>query len=432
SGLYSVMLILSRSPYVQDAFPLVNFFHMALVVHVDLSVLVWFLAFAGILWSLNSTARWMRIAWLAWIACCAATVLIAAAPFTGSGAPIMSNYIPVIDNLTFLTGLVTLAAGVGLLVLRGMGAVPRVGMRLDGAGVLRFGLNAAAVSAAVAIAAFAWSWASVPAAIEPAGYYELVFWGGGHVLQFTWVLLMFVAWLWLASEAGCPLPITPRVALLLFAVGLTAVFLTPLIYLAWDVASVEHHRLQTWLMRFGGGLAILPMGLAVIIAIARAAPANRIQRPLRAALLMSGALFAIGGSIGSTIDASNVTVPAHYHGSIVGVTLAFMGIVYVLLPRLGYAVPPSRAATWQANLYGIGQMLHIAGLVWSGGYGVQRKVAGATQGLDGIEKIAGMGLMGLGGLIAVIGGVMFLVIVLRVLLRGRSPNAVKLRSDAGC
>ena len=81
-----------------------------------------------------------------------------------------------------------------------------------------------------------------------------------------------------------------------------------------------------------------------------------------------------------------------------------------------------RAATWQAWLYGVGQILHIAGLVWSGGYGVQRKMAGAAQSLDGIEKITGMGLMGLGGLIAVIGGVMFLVIVLRVLARGRAAS----------
>jgi hypothetical protein len=65
-------------------------------------------------------------------------------------------------------------------------------------------------------------------------------------------------------------------------------------------------------------------------------------------------------------------------------------------------------------------MLALSGLVWSGGYGVQRKVAGAAQGLDGIEKMAGMGLMGLGGLIAVIGGMMFLVIVLRSVLGGRA------------
>jgi heme/copper-type cytochrome/quinol oxidase subunit 1 len=155
----------------------------------------------------------------------------------------------------------------------------------------------------------------------------------------------------------------------------------------------------------------------VVIALARAAPAQADERPLRAALMMSLALFAFGGLIGLTIDGANVKVPAHYHGSIVGVTLAFMGLVYLLLPRLGFAAPSPRVATWQVWLYGSGQMLHIAGLVWSGGYGVQRKVAGAAQGLDGIGKIAGMGLMGLGGLIAVIGGVLFLVIVLRALLR---------------
>jgi len=129
------------------------------------------------------------------------------------------------------------------------------------------------------------------------------------------------------------------------------------------------------------------------------------------------ALFAFGGLIGLGIEGSNVKVPAHYHGSIVGVTLAFMGLVYLLLPRLGFGAAPPRAATWQAWLYGVGQMLHISGLVWSGGYGVQRKVAGAEQGLDQIGKVAGMGLMGFGGLIAVIGGVMFLVIVLRALMR---------------
>jgi hypothetical protein len=67
----------------------------------------------------------------------------------------------------------------------------------------------------------------------------------------------------------------------------------------------------------------------------------------------------------------------------------------------------------QPVIYGLGQLFHVLGLAWSGGYGVQRKTAGAAQGLESIEKIAGMGLMGLGGLIAIIGGVLFLVVVFR-------------------
>ena len=57
----------------------------------------------------------------------------------------------------------------------------------------------------------------------------------------------------------------------------------------------------------------------------------------------------------------------------------------------------------------------MLGLVWSGGYGVQRKVAGAEQALRGAEQIAAMGLMGLGGLAAVAGGFVFVFLVLRSL-----------------
>jgi hypothetical protein len=75
---------------------------------------------------------------------------------------------------------------------------------------------------------------------------------------------------------------------------------------------------------------------------------------------------------------------------------------------------------WQPWLYGGGQLLHIAGLVWSGGYGVQRKVAGAEQVLRTQGEVAGMALMGLGGLIAVAGGIVFALVVLAQLRKGRA------------
>ena len=64
-------------------------------------------------------------------------------------------------------------------------------------------------------------------------------------------------------------------------------------------------------------------------------------------------------------------------------------------------------------MYGGGQLLHIIGLMWSGGYGVQRKVAGTDQVLQTTAEIAGMGLMGLGGLLAIFGGLLFAVVVIR-------------------
>jgi len=420
SGILAVLLVMSRTPGLARLFPIADFFHAALVAHVDLSVLVWFLAFAGVLWSLNSTPRLLPMGWAALALAALGAATIAAAPFAG-GTPIMANYVPVIEAPAFLAGIALFGCGIALLVGRGLFASPLVGMRLDGAGALRFGLNGAIVATAVALLALAWSYAVLPATLDAKAYYELLFWGSGHVLQFTWTLLLLVGWLLLADAIGARVPLSPRVATLLLGIGLAAVFATPLIFLAYDVASVEHHRLQTWLMRFGGGLAIAPVAVAVIWALVRQRRSLRAAdlhaRPLFAALVASIALFGVGGLIGFAIQGSNVKIPAHYHGCIVGVTIAMMGVTYWLLPRLGFGAPPPRLATWQAFLYGVGQLLHIIGLVWSGGYGVQRKVADGAAVERSLEQVAGMGLMGLGGLIAIIGGMLFVAAVIVAVLR---------------
>ena len=419
SGLFSLLLVLSRTPYIQDVIPWIDFFHTALVVHVDLSVLVWFLAFGGVLWSLNSTPRFMFLGWSALVLAGSGAALMVVVPFLGPGNPLMSNYIPVLQTPMFIVALLVFGFGISLLVLRSMIATPLVGRHMEGAASLRFGLNTAAVSAVMAVLAFAWSYLAIPDSMTGKAYFELLFWGGGHMLQFTYTLLLLVAWLWLASASGVRLPLSPRVVSILFLFGLVAVFMAPLIYYAHPVLSAEHIVLFTWLMAYGGSLAPVPLGMAVLYGLLRSSPASGPQLPLRSALWTSMILFGIGGGIGFLIQGSNVTIPAHYHGSIVGVTLAFMGMTYYLLPRLGYALPNTRLATVQPYVYGGGQLLHVLGLVWSGGYGVQRKVAGTAQGLDGIEKIAAMGLMGFGGLVAIIGGLIFLVIVLSAMLKGR-------------
>ena len=419
SGLFSILLVLSRTPQLQTLFPVADFFRVALVVHVDLSVLVWFLAFGGALWTLSGGQRLQPLAWCAFALSAIGTVTLCVAPFVQSATPVMANYVPVLDGAVFLTGLTLFGAGIALLCLRSMLAASPVGLRITGDGALRFGLNAAMVTTAVAVLTFAWSWATLARSMDARAYYEVLFWGGGHVLQFAYTLLMLIGWVWLASAVGTNLSLSPRVLTLLFAVALLAVFLTPLTYLAYDITSIEHHRLQTLLMRYGGGLVIGPIALAVLCSLWPMPELSAQQRPLRASLIASLVLFSAGGIIGFMISGNNVRIPAHYHGCIVGVTLAMMGVVYCLLPQLGFATPQSRYAAWQPTIYGAGQLLHIVGLVWSGGYGVQRKVAGADQVLRSAQETWGMGLMGLGGLVAIIGGIMFLVIVLRCL---RRPN----------
>ncbi|HLE94429.1 MAG TPA: cbb3-type cytochrome c oxidase subunit I [Sulfuricaulis sp.] len=410
SGIFSVMLVSARSPYVQELLPWEDFFHTALVAHVDLSVLVWFLAFGGALWSLNSTTQYLFIGRLALLLAASGALVMAVSPFFGAGSALMSNYIPVLQHPLFYAGLLLFAAGFGLLTLRAMSSIPPVGPWMEGPAALRFGLNTSAVSSMLALIAFAWSYFTVPGSLPGRPYFELLFWGGGHVLQFTYTLLMLVAWLWLASASGIRLSISPRVALIFFAFGLIVIFCIPIIYYAYPVTSVEHIQLFTWLMQYGGSLAAMPLSLALLHGLFRADKATGHAQPLRAALITSMVLFGAGGVIGFLISGTNVTIPAHYHGCIVGVTLAFMGLTYHLLPRLGFRAPDLKLSKWQPYLYGVGQSLHVMGLVISGGYGVQRKIAGTAQGLDTMGRVFGMGLMGLGGLVAIVGGFLFLYI----------------------
>ena len=418
SGVFSVLLVLSRAPFVKDAFPLVNFFHVALVVHVDLSVLVWFLAFAGVFWSLNSTRRFVGAGWAALALAVIGTALMSISPFAGRGDPVMSNYIPVLEDPVFLWGLGIFAAGFLLLVLRSMAAVPLVGINLTGEGALRFGLNSSLVSAAVAILAFGWSWWAMPAGVESKTYYELLFWGGGHVIQFTYTLLMFVAWLWLGarSTSGCPsrrgscaaLRDRPRIGVS-HAGGIPGprrgLGAAPQLH---DLDHAHRRRARHRSFRARGGDRHGARSGARARRATAPGIADRVARRLRRRRHHR-----------LRDQRRNVKIPAHYHGCIVGVTLAFMGLTYHLLPHFGFAKPEGRLAAWQPYIYGGGQLLHILGLVWSGGYGVQRKVAGGAQALRSTEEIVAMGIMGLGGLIAAVGGLIFLIVVVRAILAAR-------------
>ena len=241
SGLFSVLLVLARTPGVNAWLPAGDFFRVALVVHVDLSVLVWFVAIAGLLWSLNlrgaRTRRGAAIGRLTLALCGLGALGMALAAFVDPGTPVMANYIPMLDSATFRAAVVVFGAGALLLVLRSLVQARPVGPAVDGAGALRFGLHASVVATAVALLAFAWSLALVPTELPPKAYYEILFWGGGHALQFTWTLLMLVAWLALAQACGGRVPLSPRVVLLLFALALASVFVTPLAYLMHDVST---------------------------------------------------------------------------------------------------------------------------------------------------------------------------------------------------
>jgi hypothetical protein len=426
AGLFSILLVLSRTPLIQEMTPFIDFFRIALVVHVDLSVLIWLLSMAGVFWSLSSgrdLPAWDRFSF--WTAA-GGTIIVVLSPFLGAADPLMNNYVPILRHPIFYTGLGLFTVGIfshllrSMISFKGLGSGARddrPGM-LEGAGALRAGALLAAITTFAAIAALLGSYAGIPSQVTGQPYFEFLFWGSGHVLQFTHTLLMMVAWVVLASASGCRFALTPRLTMIFLVFLALPVITVPFLYLAHDIVTPGHRLAFTELMKYGG-LSCLPLGLAVLTGLWKAPWPGGEGRHLRSALVSSMALFATGGVLGFMIAGLDIVIPAHYHGSTVGVTIAFMGICYYLMPRLGFAELPATMAFWQPLIYGGGQLMHIIGLAWSGGYGVQRKTAGAAQGLDSLGELAGMGLMGLGGLVSVIGGLLFLVVSYRS-IRGRS------------
>jgi len=421
AGVFSVLLILARTPAVQELVPLIDFFRTALVVHVNLSVLIWLLSMASVLWSLASDVDWPAWDRLSFLLAAAGTAVVVVSPFVGAGDPLMNNYVPLLRHPAFYAGMLLFAAGIASHLLRSLASIRRPLAALDGSRALHLGIALGGVITAVAIASLIASWAGMPAALDGEIYYEFLFWGNGHVLQFTHTMLMMVAWIVLAEASDCRFELTPRLALVFLVILALPVITVPFLYLAHEIDSPGHRLAFTELMKYGG-LSCLPLGLAVLVSLLKAGRVGRESGPearyLRVALLASLTLFAVGGVLGFLISGLDIVIPAHYHGSTVGVTIAFMGLCYYLLPRLGFGAPPPRLTWWQPVLYGGGQLLHILGLAWTGGYGVQRKTAGLAQGVDRLGEVAGMGLMGLGGLISVIGGLLFLVVCYRS-LRGR-------------
>ncbi|MDH3768991.1 MAG: cbb3-type cytochrome c oxidase subunit I, partial [Gammaproteobacteria bacterium] len=220
---------------------------------------------------------------------------------------------------------------------------------------------------------------------------------------------MLVAWIVLAHGSGCRFVLSPRLTVMFLIILALPVITVPFLYIAHDVVSSGHRLAFTELMKYGG-LSCLPLGLAVFASIWTGKTPEGEGRYLRAALESSIVLFTVGGVLGFMISGLDIVIPAHYHGSTVGVTIAYMGLTYYLLPMLGFGPIPPRLALWQPYIYGGGQFMHIIGLAWTGGYGVQRKTAGTAEAVDRLGEVVGMGLMGLGGLISVIGGLLFLIV----------------------
>lgn len=402
AGLFAGLLANTKSPY----------FYTALVVHVDLSVLVWFLTMACMFCTLAAQGRgWDVLSNAAFWSFAGGALLMALSAFAG-GEAYMSNYVPVIHHPVFFLGLALLFCGILTMV---------VNLFIDFAQgrpqtVQQYGVYCAGILLLYAAGCFFTAHHALSGAMQGAAYYEHLFWDGGHILQFVHTQFMLLCWLWLGSAAGLRRKITDTAIQWLFLFGLLTASCCTL-YIYWrfpDVAGDEHRNAFTLMMRHINGFLPLVIGgflLAGCVPVKTGTSGESQMTVLpKITLLMSMLLFAVGGILGHRIVGSNAIVPAHYHGSIVGITLAYMGVAYLLLPYFGYADVSRSKLTWsQPFIYGGGQLCWIAGMALLGDHGVPRKTPGSADTVDALAAFLKHGGDGL----ALIGGLLFVFIVLR-------------------
>lgn len=420
AGIFAFLVAMARTPVIQNIFPGKDYIRVALVGHVILSIVIWFLAFQGALWTLTS-AGFLGVkifskdaGWLGFWLSVTGTIFVIIAAIFGLGTPLFINYIPVLTHPIFYIGLLLLTAGISYTLVNTFLTIWKAWRGRTYTGplpLIAFGMAISGVAVLIALLCFGLAYYFQVLAHANKGLldFEILFWGGGHILQFANTIAMVTTWLFLADIVFETLPIKDGYAKVLYTFYLLFMLPAPFVYFIYNTASQGHKNAFTSLMQYGLGPSTGIFAIALLITIGSKGMGQRLPwgKPEFSSLIISMAVFALGGFISLMIYGSNTKIPSHYHGVIGGVTLAFMGLTNHILYILKRDVYSTWLARLQPYIYGIGQTLFVIGMFWAGSHGVQRKTFGTAQNLDDIAKIAGMAIVGIGGFIAIVGGVIF-------------------------
>lgn len=421
AGLFAFLLAMARTPHIQDFLPGKDYFRVALIDHVVLSIVIWFLTFNGILWALTSSGFsgkstfCIKLGLAGFAVSAAGTACIIAPALLGLGTPMFTNYIPVLDHPLYFTGLFLFATGLFLYLINIL--LTYIAAKREGENIFRaetFAMIVCSVAIYSALACYLMAYLTFPEGLKKFVYLEHFFWGGGHILQFSNTIGMLVTWILLTKITLKTSPIGDKWASFLFALFLPFIIAAPFLFFFYEGGTPEYKVAFTLLMQFGYGITVILIGFAVVRSLVKSAKMAPLpwKEPGFSALFFSLILFATGGIFAIFIQNSNTKIPAHYHGVIGAVTISFMGLTYYILPAMKRTIPCPKLARWQPYIYGVGQLLFAIGMFWAGGHGVARKTYGAAQGLDDFAKIAGMTIMGIGGLVAIAGGASYVYNVL--------------------
>jgi len=462
-GVAAVLVLLTRWQVVH-LLP-ADWFYRILTVH-GMSMLIFFILFfeMAVLYFasavlLNSRVATPRLAWGAFWLMTLGAVMVEWMMWTGKADVLFTSYVPLRAHPLFYLGVILFAVGALVVVgvFFGTLVVAKRERTYEGSvPLVTFGAITAAIiavitlghGAAIYIPTFFWSlgWMNVDPQI-----YRMVWWGLGHASQQINVAAMVSIWYLLGALTVGAVVLNEKISRTAFVLYVLFISMAAAHHLlvdpglspAWKVWNTSYAMYLAVLASMVHGFTV-PAGIEAgqrlrgltkgVFEWLRRAPWSD---PGFSALVFSVIIFGfLGGITGVTFGTEQINIiahntlriPGHFHATVVGGTaLAFMGITYYVIPLIFR----KQVAFWplakiQPYLFAIGMTVFSIAMTFAGTFGVPRRhwdttFSGApfdVQFNPAVDLV--VGIMALGGLLAAVGGGIYILVTVWSVFFGKS------------
>lgn len=453
-GIAALLVTLTRWPAVH--YLAADRFYQLLTAHGVNMLIFWMIFFEiAVLYFCSSTLlrcrlATPRIAWLGFALMVLGAVVNNLAVLKGDASVMMTSYVPMPANPNFYLGLILFAVGalLGCFVFLGTLVVAKDEKTYEGSlPLVTFGALTACIIAVYTIAAgaiiliptYMWSmnWISHIDAVM----YRLIWWALGHSSQQINVAAHVAVWYAIAAIVFGAKPLSEKVSRTAFFLYIAFLQLASAHHLLVDPGlSSEWKIFNTSYAMYLAVLASMIHGLTVPGSIEVAQRAKGFSKgmfqwlrkapwgnPVFSGMFISLVGFGfIGGISGVVMGTEQINiiihntiyVPGHFHATVViGSTLAFMSLTYYLIPVLfRRQVFLPGLAKWQPYIFGFGMAVFTLVLMGAGTLGVERRhydieFAGSALAFDyPASAYTLMGIAGISGVAATLGGAIFILI----------------------
>ncbi|MBS0663831.1 MAG: cbb3-type cytochrome c oxidase subunit I [Verrucomicrobia bacterium] len=436
-----------------------DWFYRVLTFHGINMLILWILFFEVAILTfacttpLNARLFSRKVAWTAFGLMLTGAVMVDYIILVGQADVMMTSYLPLLAHPLFYLGIILVAVGTltGVFNFFATLYVAKRDRAYEGSmPIVTFGALAAAIIAVVTLLhgalvmiptfTYAMGWTPQP---DP-GWYRLIWWGLGHQSQQVNVCAMVAVWYLLTHVVVGARPINEAVCRTAFALYVLFINLAsahhllvdPGVGATWKIWNTSYAMYLAVLASMVHGFTV-PAGVEIAMrekgytsGIFGWVTALPWRNPAFAATALSVVIFGfLGGITGVTLGTQQINIiahntlriPGHFHVTVVGgTTLAFMGLAYYVVPLIFQRDFILRGvARVQPWLFGIGITLVSFGMSFAGSMGVSRRSWDIdAQGVYGPAAHLWLGVLGLGGILAFTGLLIFVLLCVGTLFFG--------------